>query len=89
MVASDNPDKGQSLVPVTTNPGADHSPAWSPNGKWIACASQLDAHALDYATHNLTLSPALGGEQKVLTQKLRRNAERPPFSADVQSIYFT
>ncbi len=89
MVAADNPDRGQSLVPVTTNPGADHSPAWSPNGKWIACVSQLDAQVLDYATHNLTVAPARGGGQNVLTQKLDLRVKRPRFSADVQSLYFT
>lgn len=88
VVASDNPDKGQTLVRVTKNPGADHSPAWSPDGKWIACVSQLDAHAIDYATHDLTIAPAMGGEQKVLTQKLDRNVETPRFSPDGQSIYF-
>jgi dipeptidyl aminopeptidase/acylaminoacyl peptidase len=88
VVASDNPDKGQAPVQVTKNPGADHSPAWSPDGKWIACVSQLDAHAIDYATQNLTVLPAMGGEQKVLTQKIDRNVERPRFSADGKSIYF-
>ena len=88
VVASDNPDKGQTLVQVTKNPGADHSPAWSPDGKWIATVSQIDAKAIDYATPHLAVSPAMGGEQKVLTLALDRTVRRPTFSADGQFIYF-
>ena len=86
VVAADNPDKGKSLTRVTTNPGTDHSPAWSPDGKWIACVSQTDWKTLDYATHHLVVAPALGGEARVLTQKLDRNIRRPRFSPDGQSI---
>jgi dipeptidyl aminopeptidase/acylaminoacyl peptidase len=86
VVASDNPDKGKSLIQVTTNPGADHSPIWSPDGKWIACVSQTDAQALDYATQHLSVVPALGGAARVLTQKLDRNILHPRFSPDGQSI---
>jgi len=86
VVAADNPDKGNDPVHVTTNPGSDHSPAWSPDGKWIFALSQTDAKALDYATHHLTVSPAQGGEMRVLTQKLDRNLLRPRFTADGQSI---
>ena len=87
VVAADNPDKGASLVHVTTNPGADHSPAWSPDGKWIACVSQTDTKALGYATRHLVVEPALGGTARVMTQKLDRNIGRPRFSPDGQSIY--
>ncbi|HXZ20469.1 MAG TPA: S9 family peptidase [Candidatus Acidoferrales bacterium] len=87
VVAADNPDKGKSLVQVTTNDGSDHSPAWSPDGKWIACVSQTDAKAQDYATHHLVIASAQGGEARVLTQKLDRNVRRPRFAPDGQSIY--
>ena len=87
VVAADNPDKGKNLVQVTTNPGADHSPTWSPDGKWIAYVSQTDAKALDYATQHLAVAPALGGEARVLTQKLDRNVMRPRFAPDGKSLY--
>ncbi|HMD32402.1 MAG TPA: S9 family peptidase [Candidatus Acidoferrales bacterium] len=86
-VAADNTDKGGGAVQVTRNPGSDHSPAWSPDGKWIACLSQTDAAALDYATHHLTITAAGGGEMRVLTQKLDRNILRPQFAPDGKSIY--
>lgn len=89
VVAADNSDQGKSSVKVTSNPGADHSPAWSPDGKWIACVSQIDAKALDYATQHLSVVPASGGgEAKVLTLKVDRNVIGPQFSADGKWIYF-
>src|SRR5258708_15237724 len=36
VVAANNTDKGAHLTQITTNPGADRSPAWTPDGKWIA-----------------------------------------------------
>lgn len=87
VVAADNPDKGMSLLRLTTNAGRDASPAWSPDGKWVAYVSQTDARALDYATHHLAIVSAQGGPEKVLTQKLDRNVIRPRFAADGQAIY--
>jgi len=86
-VASDNHDGGKSVAQVTTNAGADVSPTWSPDGKWIAYASQTDAHALDYATYHLAVSPAAGGAARVLSAKLDRNVFQPRFAPDGQSVY--
>jgi len=80
-------DRGAHLTQVTTNPGTDRAPAWSPDGKWIAFTSQTDAKAIDYATHHLAISPSTGGEEKVLTLKLDRNVRRPRFSADGRSLF--
>jgi dipeptidyl aminopeptidase/acylaminoacyl peptidase len=87
VVAADNADKGAHLTQVTTNLGADRSPAWSPDGKWITFVSQTDVKAIDYATHHLAIAPSTGGEEKVLTLKLDRNVRRPRFSADGRSIF--
>lgn len=88
VVSAENTDKGQHLTQITTNPGADRSPAWSPDGKWIAFVSQTDAKAIDYATHHLAIAPSTGGEEKVLTQAFDRSVRRPRFSADGNWIYF-
>jgi dipeptidyl aminopeptidase/acylaminoacyl peptidase len=88
VVAADSTDKGAHLTQITTNPGADRSPTWSPDGKWIAFVSQTDVKAIDYATHHLAIAPSSGGEEKVLTLALDRSVRRPRFSADSQSIYF-
>ena len=76
MVAADNTDKGAHLTQVTTNPGSDDSPAWSPDGKWIAYVTQLDPKLLVYATSHIAVSPAAGGEAKVLTLTLDRMSTR-------------
>ncbi len=88
VVAADNTDKGAHLTQVTTNPGADGSPAWSPDGKWITYVTQLDPKLLIYATHHIAVSPASGGPAKVLTLAFDRMSRSPHFSPDGQFIYF-
>jgi len=88
VVAADNTDKGAHLTQVTTNPGPDRSPAWSPDGKWIAFVTQTDVKAMIYATHHLALVPSAGGEAKVLTLAFDRSVRRPRFSADGRAIHF-
>jgi dipeptidyl aminopeptidase/acylaminoacyl peptidase len=88
VVAANNTDKGAQLTQVTTNLGADRSPTWSPDGKWIAFVSQTDVKAIDYATHHLAIAPSTGGEEKVLTLAFDRSVRRPRFSSDGRSIYF-
>ena len=88
VVAANNTDKGAHLTQITTNPGPDRSPAWSPDGKWIAFISEIDMKAMIYATHHLAMAPSSGGEAKVLTLAFDRSIRRPRFSADGRSIYF-
>jgi len=89
VVAADNTDKGAHLTQVTTNPGSDVAPAWSPDGKWIAYVTQLDPKLFQYATHHIAVSPAAGGKAVVLTQSFDRMSRLPRFSPDGQFIYFT
>jgi dipeptidyl aminopeptidase/acylaminoacyl peptidase len=88
VVAADNTDQGKSLVRVTTGNGTDDSPAWSPDGKWIAYTSQLDPHLFQYATFHLAVAPAGGGEAKILTRALDRNVSAPRFCPNGKWIYF-
>jgi dipeptidyl aminopeptidase/acylaminoacyl peptidase len=88
VVSADNTEKGAHLTQVTTNPGEDRSPAWSPDGKWIAYVTQLEPKLFQYATHHLAIAPASGGEAKLLTVAFDRNASEPRFSPDGKSIYF-
>lgn len=88
VVAADNTDKGAHLTQVTTNPGADAAPSWSPDGKWITYVTALDPKLLVYATHHIAVSPATGGEAKVLTLAFDRMSRSPHFSPDGKSVYF-
>ncbi len=88
VVSADNTDKGAHLTQVTTNPGEDNSPAWSPDGKWIAYVTQTEPKLFEYATKHLAVSPATGGEAKVLTRSFDRNTSDIRFSADSKNIYF-
>src|SRR5579859_6755606 len=87
-VAADNTDKGAHATQITTNPGEDSNPAWSPDGKWIAYSTQLEPKLFQYSTIHIAISPASGGEAKVLTLSLDRMATDPRFAADGKSIYF-
>lgn len=87
-VAADNTDKGSHPTQVTTNPGEDSSPAWSPDGKWIAYSTQLEPKLFQYATKQIALAPASGGEAKILTLALDRMSTEPRFAPDGKSIYF-
>jgi len=88
VVAADNTDKGAHLTQVTTNPGADAAPSWSPDGKWIAYVTQVEPKLLVYATHHIAVSPAEGGEAKVLTRSFDRMSRSPRFSPDGKFVYF-
>jgi dipeptidyl aminopeptidase/acylaminoacyl peptidase len=88
VVAANNNDKGAHLTQVTTNPGADTSPTWSPDGQSIAYVTMLDPHLFDYATRHLAISLATGGPAKVLTLSLDRMVSAPRYAPDGKSIYF-
>jgi dipeptidyl aminopeptidase/acylaminoacyl peptidase len=87
-VAANNTDKGAHLTQVTTNPGIDNQPTWSPDGQSIAYVTMLDPKLFDYATRHLAISPAAGGPAKVLTLFLDRNSIEPRFGPDSKSVYF-
>jgi dipeptidyl aminopeptidase/acylaminoacyl peptidase len=86
VVAADNTDKGETLLQITTNPGPDSSPDWSPDGSLIAHSSATDIEAIVYATNHLAIAPAKGGKATVLTQKLDRNIFTPRFSNDGSAV---
>ncbi len=87
-VAAGNTDKGAHPTQLTTNPGDDHAPTWSPDGKWIAYVTQTEPKLFEYATRHLAVSPATGGEAKILTRSLDRNVDQIRFATDSKSLYF-
>jgi len=88
VVDADNTDKGSQLRQITTNPGPDTSPAWSPDGKLITHVSETDTQAMLYATRHLAVSAASGGDLQVLTADLDRIVIAPEFSLDGGFLYF-
>ena len=88
IVDADNTDKGQNLIQVTTAPGNDRSPAWSPDGRHITYVTVTDTSVIWYATNHLAVIPAEGGTPRVLTESLDRNVSNPRFSPDGRLIWF-
>jgi dipeptidyl aminopeptidase/acylaminoacyl peptidase len=87
LVNADNTDRGAHLTRVTTNPGPDGSPVWSPDGSRIAYSTQTDpAHAPYDISKLAVIEP--GGDAVILTEELDRGISSPVFSADGASIYF-
>ena len=73
---------------VTTNPGQDGSPTWSPDGRWIAYTTVVEPELICYATTHLGLIPSSGGEARVLTRELDRNVSNPMFTEDGRHVRF-
>src|SRR6267143_536234 len=86
--AGASPNDNAALRQITANPGADTTPAWSPDGKWLTYVTQLDPKLFDYGTKHIAVSPASGGEARVLTLAFDRVSISPHFSPDGKSIYF-
>ena len=86
-VAADMEAKSFPLTQVTTNPGPDRQPSWSPDGQSIAYVSSVEPDKLWYATDHLAVVPAQGGEARLLTRDYDRMISRPKFSKDGSRIY--
>ncbi|MGM0669409.1 MAG: prolyl oligopeptidase family serine peptidase [Gemmatimonadota bacterium] len=88
VVDADNTDQGATLVQVTTNPGADGQPAWSPDGEWIAHVTSREPEIIWYDVNELAVARADGsGELRVLTEGLDRNVTGPRYARDGRSIF--
>jgi len=88
LVSAETTDKGKTLHQVTTNPGSDRSPAWSPDGNSITYVTVIEPEIIWYATNHLAVIPKEGGEPRLLTKRLDRNVSSPRFSDDGESVYF-
>ena len=91
VVASDDTGKGTTTRRLTSTPGPDGDPAWSPDGKWILYDRQPlgEPIAMIYDPGQLAVIGADGGQPRALTAALDRNirAERWGGAPDGKSIY--
>jgi dipeptidyl aminopeptidase/acylaminoacyl peptidase len=73
---------------LTTSPGADSSPVFSPDGRAVAYLAGGDPKDIWYAVNQVAIVPAAGGPPKLLTPSLDRNVSSPRFTPDGGSILF-
>lgn len=73
---------------LTVNTGPDHSPAYSPDGRWLAYRSSYE-YNYESENYKLHLRPAAGGETRALTSVIDRNVRTFAWAADSRGIYFS
>jgi dipeptidyl aminopeptidase/acylaminoacyl peptidase len=74
---------------LTTSPGHDDGPVFSPDGKSVAYLAGGDPKHIWYATNHVAVVPFAGGAPRALTQALDRNVMAPPrFTPDGRAILF-
>ncbi len=89
IVSSQVSDAKRTPRQLTTSPGTDRSPVWSPDGKRIAYVSMPDMEEVTwYAMEYVAIVAAEGGEPLLLSKPLDRRAGWPRFSRDGTWLYF-
>lgn len=76
------PLSGGDAVKMTNSPGTDTSPAWSPDGRWLAFVSTRGGNG-----PQIYLLPADGGEARPLTSR-EGGAVGPVWSSDGSKLLF-
>jgi dipeptidyl aminopeptidase/acylaminoacyl peptidase len=82
------PVAGGEIKRITTQPGFDGEPAYSPDGKYIAYRAQLTA-GYESDRWRVMLYDRRTGKIENLTEGFDRSAEEAAWSADSKSMYFT
>jgi len=81
-------DPNTKPVKISTSPGGDHSPAYSPDGKYIAFRSQARA-GYESDRFRLMLYDRQAKQEKELLPKFDRWVDEFTWGPDAQSIYLT
>lgn len=82
------PRPGETPRKLTAWEGADSSPVWSPDGRFLAYVAGGDPKDVWYDTSHVAVVPVAGGASRPLTDALDRNAYAPRFSPDGRSVFF-
>jgi dipeptidyl aminopeptidase/acylaminoacyl peptidase len=78
---------GALVKKLTSWPGHDVSPQWSPDGKWIAyLQSSSDRAFTMYGENYLAVISKEGGEPLLLSKQIDRPVRNPRWNSDGQSI---
>ncbi|QNI35160.1 S9 family peptidase [Alloacidobacterium dinghuense] len=80
-------DPNAKPVKISTSPGGDHSPAYSPDGKYIAWRSQARA-GYESDRFRLMLYDRATGQERELLPKLDRWVDEFTWAPDSKTIYF-
>lgn len=81
--------KGAPITQLTTWQDSDTSPAWSPDGKWIAYHKTQTVEYDIYDQPQLAIIPSTGGTPKIINPTLDRDVSAPRWSADSKSVWVT
>ncbi len=76
---------------ITSTPGCEYEPQWSPDGKWIAyTATKREVTTIDSVAEDahIWVIDAQGGRGRELTAAQDRRARSPRWSPDSKSIFF-
>jgi dipeptidyl aminopeptidase/acylaminoacyl peptidase len=79
---------GKELKRLTRNPGPDHDPSYSPDGKWLAwtASSEYNYESEDY---KILVQPVAGGEARTLLAGLDRGVDSFNWAPDSRGLYFS
>ena len=79
-------DRNMEPVRLTSNPGPDRSPVFSPDGRWLAHTGNRKPELIWYATENLYLLDRATDEIVHVAAGLDRNLSSPRFGADGNAV---
>ncbi|MDX6557584.1 MAG: hypothetical protein QOF72_633 [Blastocatellia bacterium] len=76
---------------ITSTPGCEYEPAWSPDGKWIAyTATKRDVTTIDSVAEDthVWITDAAGASRRELNADQDRRARSPRWSRDSKTVFF-